>query len=109
MMRLFPGPCFFALFLTVCANGQQPGSSNPVLHNECLGAPKNSGQGQANGEIAVENVCKNSISARVCVRYARTGWTCQLYPVVLPHAFMKAAWSVDRTGAVVDVKSWATD
>jgi hypothetical protein len=27
----------------------------------------------------------------------------------LPHSLMKAVWSVDTTGTVVDVKSWATD
>jgi hypothetical protein len=108
-MRLLAS-CFFALLSTVCINAQQVGPANsPVLHNQCLGAPKNTGQGQEHGEIAVENVCKNSISARVCVKYARTGWACQLFPAVLPHGLMKAVWSVGSTGAVIDVKSWATD
>jgi len=78
----------------------------PKPHNECLGKPKYTGASA--GYVTVENVCSNSISARLCTKYTRTGWSCQLYPAVLPHGNLKASWS-ETSGTVADLKAWATD
>lgn len=81
----------------------------PPLHNECLAKPKYVPTGNGVGYVAMENVCSNSISARVCTNYSKMGWSCQLYPAVLPHANLKSAWNESVTGNVTDVKAWATD
>ena len=81
----------------------------PPLHNECLAKPKYISTGNGVGYVAMENLCSNSISARVCTNYSKTGWSCQLYAAVLPHANLKAAWNESVTGVVSDVKAWATD
>lgn len=80
-----------------------------VKHVECLAEPKYVSTGNETDYVAVENVCANSISARVCAKYSRAGWVCRLYPGVLPHGVLKNAWNLATTGSGTDVKAWATD
>jgi hypothetical protein len=98
------------LLLAIFGYAQQPKSAaTPKLRNECLGKPATTVKSAGHGEVSIVNICTNSISARLCVKYSKTGWSCQLFPGVLPHTAMKEYWSSDTTGEVVDVKAWATD
>jgi hypothetical protein len=81
----------------------------PPLHNECLATPKYVSTGNGVGYVAIQNICANTISARVCANYSRKGWTCRLYAGVLPHAILKSTWTENVTGSVTEIKAWATD
>jgi hypothetical protein len=81
----------------------------PPLHNECLTKPKTVATGDGIGYVSIENICSNSISARMCTNYSKTGWSCQLYPAILPHGSLKSNWNENVSGVVKDVKAWATD
>jgi hypothetical protein len=108
-MKIIPSMIFVTLLVAVCAQAQQPKSATPRLHNECLGKPVTTGQSEGHGQVSITNICSNSISSRFCVKYSRNGWSCQLFPGILPHSSMKSFWSSNNTGEVVDVRAWAMD
>jgi hypothetical protein len=110
MKSLFLLVSFFSwLTITAAPQDSRNESHVPPLHNECLAVPKYVSASSEMGYVVIENICPNSISARMCTKYSKTGWFCRLYPAVLPHGVLKSTWSVTTTGSVSDVKAWATD
>lgn len=108
-MRVIIPTVLVTILVAACAQAQQTRSATPKLHNECLGKPATTGQSEGHGLVSITNICSTSISSRFCVKYSRSGWSCQLFPGVLPHYPMKSFWSSNTTGEVVDVKAWAMD